>query len=320
MRTHAIEPTLETLHGHFSRELPPVLTIRSGDRVRFRTLDVAWGAFEIRDPFAEAPKFPGRDLERDPGHAICGPIAIEGAKKGAALEVRIVELRPGAWGWTSAGGRSTEWHDRLGVATLPSHFLRFALDPDAGTGRTRDGLVVKLRPFLGILGMPPDEPGRHSTVPPRACGGNIDCRELVEGSTLFLPIPVDGALFSAGDGHALQGDGEVAGPALECPMERAVLEFRLRPELRLERPRAETPAGWITFGFDRDLNEATRIALSDMLDLLVELAGGDRALATAYASLLVSLRVTQIVNGVRGVHAILPREALAAIRARGRDG
>jgi acetamidase/formamidase len=318
MRTHVLEPTLQTLHGHFSRELPPALTIRSGDRVRFRTLDVNWGAFANPDPF-EAPRpFPGRDLERDPGHAMCGPVTIEGARAGTTLEVRVIELRTGTWGWTAAGGRSTEWHDKLGLAALPAHLLRFALDPDAGTGRTRDGLTVALRPFLGIVGMPPDEPGRHSTVPPRACGGNIDCRELVEGSTLFLPIPVDGARFSAGDGHALQGDGEVAGPALECPMERAVLEFHLRPEMRLVRPRASTPAGWITFGFDADLNEATRVALSDMLDLVVELSGGDRALATAYASLLVSLRVTQIVNGVKGVHAILPHAALEAIRTRGR--
>ena len=315
MRTHEIEPTLATLHGHFSRELPPVLTIQPGDRVRFRTLDVGWGAFENPDPFGEAPRLPGRDLERDPGHAICGPVAIEGAKQGMALEVRVVELRTGTWGWTAAGGRSTEWHDRLGLATLPAHFLRFALDPDAGTARTRDGLELPLQPFLGIMGMPPDEPGRHSTVPPRPCGGNLDCRELVAGSTLWLPIPVDGALFSAGDGHALQGDGEVAGPALECPMERAVLEFHLRPDLRLSRPRAHTPAGWVTFGFDRDLEVATRDALSDMLDLVVEHAGHDRAWAMAVASLLVSLRVTQIVNGVRGVHAVLAHDALVALRA-----
>lgn len=316
MRTHVLEPTPRTLHGHFSRELPPVLTIAPGDRVRFRTLDVAWGRFDNPDPFAAAPPFPGRDPERDPGHALCGPVAITGARAGMTLEVRILELRTGAWGWTAAGGIGTEWHRRLGLVDLPAHFLRFALDPDAGTGRTRDGLAVRLRPFLGILGMPPDEPGRHSTVPPRACGGNIDCRELVAGSVLWLPIAVDGALFSAGDGHALQGDGEVAGPALECPMERAELELHLRPELRLARPRAHTPAGWITFGFDADLNEATRVALSDMLDLIVELAGGDRARAMALSSLFVSLRVTQIVNGVRGVHALLPHDALAAIRAR----
>jgi acetamidase/formamidase len=174
-----------------------------------------------------------------------------------------------------------------------------------------------MRPFLGIMGMPPGEPGRHSTTPPRACGGNIDCKELVVGSSLYLPIPVDGALFSTGDAHALQGDGEVAGPALECPMERAELEFVLHPDLHLARPRAHTPAGWVTFGFDADLDEAMAVALSDMLDLLVELGGGDRKQAMALASLLVDLRVTQVVNGVRGVHAIVSHDALAGLVPRG---
>ena len=311
-RVHAIEPSLATLHGHFSRELPPVLTIAPGDRVRFRTLDVAWGAFENPDPFSPAPPFPGRDAERDPGHAMCGPVRIAGARAGMTLEVRIHELRTGRWGWTAAGGAPTPLNRRLGLAEQERVRIHWALDPDAGLARNRAGETLPIRPFLGILGMPPDEPGRHPTSPPRTCGGNIDCKELVTGSRLFLPIAVDGALFSTGDGHALQGDGEVAGPALECPMERAELEFVLHPELRLARPRAHTPAGWITFGFDPDLDEAMAIALSDMLDLIVEQRGGDRREAIALASLVVDLRVTQVVNGVRGVHAVLADGALPA--------
>jgi acetamidase/formamidase len=136
----------------------------------------------------------------------------------------------------------------------------------------------------------------------------------VQGSTLYLPIPVDGALFSAGDGHAVQGDGEVAGPALECPMQAAELEFHLRPELKLARPRAHTPRGWITFGFHDSLDEATALALSDMLDLLDERLGCGRREALALASLVVDLHVTQIVNGVRGVHAMVADEALARLR------
>ena len=272
MTLHTLEPTLATLHGHFSRELPPVLRIASGDRVRFRTLDVRWGTFEHPDPFAPAPPWPDRDLERDPGHAMCGPVWIEGAHAGMTLEVRVIELRTGTLGLVGAG-------------RLPTRPMRPELDGSAAAcgalgARSRRRLARNargdrvVRPFLGIMGMPPDEPGRHSTTPPRACGGNIDCKELVAGSTLFLPIPVDGALFSAGDGHAIQGDGEVAGPALECPMERAELEFHVRPELKLARPRAHTPPGWITFGFHDNLDEATAIALSDMLDLLDELRGG----------------------------------------------
>jgi acetamidase/formamidase len=316
MITHTLEPSTATLHGHFSRELPPVLRIASGDRVRFRTLDVNWGCFENPDPFAPAPLWPHRDLERDPGHAICGPVWIDGARAGATLEVRVLEVRTGSWGWSAAGGPPTPTNTRLGVDGEPRHWVGWALDPDTGIARNARGERVRMRPFLGILGMPPDEPGRHSTVPPRACGGNIDCRELVPGSRLFLPIPVDGALFSAGDGHAVQGDGEVAGPALECPMERAELEFVVHPGLHLQRPRAHTPAGWITFGFDAGLDEAMAVALSDMLDLLVELRGGDRRQAMAMASLIVNLHVTQVVNGVRGVHAIVPHAALAELDAR----
>jgi acetamidase/formamidase len=316
MTTHVLEPSAATLHGHFSRELAPVLRIRSGDRVRFRTLDVAWGMPENPDPFAPPTPWPGRDLERDPGHALCGPVWIEGARPGMTLEVRIVELRTGSWGWVSAGGPASETNVRLGLAGGERHVIGWGLDPASGFARDRAGRRVRMRPFLGILGMPPDEPGRHPTSPPRACGGNIDCKELVPGSRLYLPIAVDGALFSTGDGHAVQGDGEVAGPALECPMELAELEFVLHPELALDRPRANTPAGWITFGFDRDLDEAMAVALSDMLDLIVELRGGDRRGAMALASLLVDLHVTQIVNGVRGVHALLAHEKLADLDLR----
>lgn len=314
MTLHLLEPTLATLHGHFSRELPPVLTIAPGDRVRFKTLDVRWGRLEHDDPFVAAEPFPGRDLERDPGHAICGPVWIEGACAGMALEVRVISLRVGGWGWTSAGGHPSPWNTKLGLDGPPSVPVRWALDPDTGIGRDAKGRTVELRPFLGVMGMPPDAPGRHPTSPPRACGGNIDCKELVQGSTLYLPIPVDGALFSAGDGHAVQGDGEVAGPALECPMQAAELEFHLRPELKLARPRAHTPRGWITFGFHDSLDEATALALSDMLDLLDERLGCGRREALALASLVVDLHVTQIVNGVRGVHAMVADEALARLR------
>jgi acetamidase/formamidase len=138
----------------------------------------------------------------------------------------------------------------------------------------------------------------------------MDCKELVAGSTLYLPIPVPGALFSVGDGHAAQGDGEVCGVAIECPMELVDLTFRLRDDVRLTTPRANTPVGWITLGFDEDLNEATVLALIAMLDLMTELYGLSRPDALALASLVVDFRITQVVNGVRGVHALLPHGAI----------
>src|SRR6185436_12701828 len=150
---------------------------------------------------------------------------------------------------------------------------------------------------------------RHSTVPPRYTGGNLDCKELTPGSTLYLPIAVPGGLFSVGDGHAVQGDGEVCVTAIECPMEHVQLTFQLLPEMRLKSPRAHTPSAWLTFGLHEDLNEATYLALEAMLDLMTELHQLGRQQALALASLTVDLRITQIVNGVRGVHAVLPHNS-----------
>ena len=169
---------------------------------------------------------------------------------------------------------------------------------------------MTLRPFLGVLGMPPAEAGVHPTSPPRTSGGNIDCTELVAGTTLYLPIPVDGALFSAGDGHAAQGDGEVSQLAIECPVERAELTLSARDDLPLEWPAARTDEAWITFGFDEDLDEAAAIAIDGMLELMAREHGLERRDALALASVAVDLRVTQLVNGARGVHAMLRHDAI----------
>jgi acetamidase/formamidase len=163
---------------------------------------------------------------------------------------------------------------------------------------------------MGVMGMPPADPGLHPTPPPRVTGGNIDCKELVAGSSLFLPIAVPGALFSVGDGHAAQGDGEVCQTAIECPFERVELSFMLHRGLRLRTPRALTPGGWISFGFHTDLDEAMFIATDTMLDLMGELLGLDRHTALALASVAVDFRVTQVVNGTKGVHAVLPHGSI----------
>lgn len=308
--SYTIEPERRTLHGPFSRERPPILEIASGDTVRFRTLDAGWGLEPQREDGQPRRQFEPRGPERDRGHALCGPVAIRGAEPGMTLEIRIDDLRVGAWGWTAAGGWASEVNERLGVVEQ-GIVHRWTLDPDSLTGRNQHGQTVKLRPFLGVIGMPPDEPGFHPTAPPRTCGGNIDCKELIAGSSLYLPVPVQGGLVSVGDGHALQADGEVSTTAIECPMEQADLTFMLHTDLPITTPRANTPSGWITFGFDRDLNEATMVALDAMLGLMAERYGLRRLDALALASLLVDLRVTQIVNGVRGVHAILPHGAIA---------
>lgn len=310
MATYTIEPERRTLHGSFSREFSPILTIDSGDTVRYRTLDAGWGLEPLVSLDLPRWTFMPRDDQSDDGHALCGPVAVRGAQPGMTLEVQINDIRPGTFGLTIAGPRERDNEDnrRLGIehATL----LRWTLDADTMIGRNQYGHTLTLRPFMGVMGMPPGEPGIHSTIPPRFCGGNMDCKELVAGSTLYLPIPVPGALFSVGDGHALQGDGEVCGVAIECPMELVDLTFRLRDDVRLATPRANTPAGWVTLGFHEDLNEAAVIALIAMLDLLEEQYSLPRPDALAMASLVVDFRVTQFVNGVRGVHALLPHGAI----------
>jgi acetamidase/formamidase len=223
------------------------------------------------------------------------------------LEVRIDEIVPGPFGVTVAGGWSNPTNDRLGIgAGTPQFMLSWDLDAESMTGRDQLGHVLALRPFMGVMGMPPAEPGVHPTAPPRATGGNLDCKELVAGSTLYLPVEVPGGLFSTGDGHALQGDGEVSTTAIECPMERVRLSFGLRTDMKIDTPHANTPAGWVTMGVHENLQDATMMALSAMLDLMMAQLKVERLEALALASLVVDLRVTQIVNGVRGVHAVWP--------------
>ena len=301
--THELPLERRNLHGHFSRELAPVLTVDPGDSVAFSALNSGWRLEPDRELFDD------RDPELDAGHALCGPVEVRGARAGGTLAVHVDELRVGPWGVTFGGGFSTPLNERLGVADGETRILQWTLEADAGTGRDQVGREVDLRPFLGVIGMPPPEPGTHPTAPPRRWGGNIDCSELVEGTTLYLPIPVDGALLSFGDGHARQGDGEVSQLAIEAPMERAQLTLSLA-DLELEYPIARIDGAWLTFGFDEDLDEAAALAIEGMLDLMRRDHGLERRDALALASVVVDLRVTQLVNGARGVHAILRDDAL----------
>lgn len=313
MTLHHINPTKETLHGTFSRDLAPILTIDSGDTVRFRTLDANW-YIEPRTStrYEEAPATFSPLPVHHNGHALCGPIAIRGAMPGMTLAVRVDALRVGSWGYTAVGGWPHVVNQRLGLMNEGTYLL-WELDADKLLGRNQHGHTVALQPFMGVMGMPPAQSGWHSTVPPRVTGGNLDCKALGVGSTLYLPIAVKGGLFSTGDGHARQGDGESCVMAIECPMESADLTLTLHPDLHITTPRAHTPHGWITFGLHPDLNEATMIALEAMVDLMQELYELTRHQAAGLASVVVDLHITQIVNGVRGVHAILPHSAIGGL-------
>jgi acetamidase/formamidase len=281
---HELPLERRTLHGHFSRDLDPVLTIDAGDSVRIDVPNAGWHV-------ASGASFEPRDDELDAGHALAGPIEVRGARAGGTLAVRIDDVEAGPWGIT---------------LSEPPHELRWELAD--GVARTGSRSVA-LAPFLGVMGMPPPEPGVHSTTPPRRWGGNIDCKELVAGTTLFLPIPVDGALFSAGDGHGAQGDGEVSGTAIECPA-RAQLTLDVRDDLVLEWPIARTRDAWLTFGFDENLGRATRIALDGMLALMERELSFTCNEAFLFASVVVDLRITQLVNEAVGVHAVLRHDAI----------
>ena len=284
---HELPLERRTVHGHFSRDLPPVLSVDPGDSVAFRSLNAGWRWETDRE------YFDAKDPELDAGHALNGPFEVRGAKAGQTLVVAIDEVTPGGWGVTFGDGTPYGWTLRDGRAT------------------DERGTTVALAPFLGVIGMPPPEPGIHSTAPPRRWGGNIDCKLLVAGTTLYLPVPVDGALLSAGDGHGAQGDGEVSGTAIECPLERAQLTLDLRDDLDLRMPVARTADAWVAFGFDEDLDTASELAVETMLDLMERELGIDRGRALAYASVVVDLHVTQVVNGSKGVHAVLLDAALS---------
>ena len=286
---HTIPLERRTVHGHFSAALPPVVTIDPGDTVRFQALDALWG-WEAKGEW-----FDDLDPELDDGHPLTGPIAVRGVAAGDTLVVRTDRLVPRAWGITLAGNDTA---------------VRWQLDNDSGIATADSGQTVRMSPFLGVIGMPPPQPGVHSTIPPRRFGGNIDCRELTVGSVLYLPVGVDGALLSAGDAHAAQGDGEVSGTAIECPLELAELTIDVRRDLDLRMPVARSGDRWIALGFDEDLDRAAELALETMLDLMERELGLERDRALALASVAVDLRVTQIVNQVKGVHAVLADGAL----------
>jgi acetamidase/formamidase len=305
VRRHSLLPTPGTVTDVFDPGKPPVLTIDPGDTVVTGSLDASGYLTRQRYPGDNRPRM----LSADRGHCLTGPIAVTGAQPGDVLSVRFTSLRPADWGWTVAGARETRLTRRLGISGPPS-WLLWEIDDDDGQAYSDRGHAVPIAPFLGVVGMPPAEPGEHSTRPPRALGGgNIDCRDLVAGSTLYLPVTVPGARLCLGDGHAAQGDGEVGGTAIECAMTTEVV-VGLEPGPPVPGIHAETPAGRITFGFSEDLNQAMGDALDTMLTWMQGLYGLARTEALALAGPTLDLRITQVANDVWGVHALLPARAL----------
>lgn len=305
-------PTPENVAwGYFWSEAEPVLRVKSGDIVTLRSLITSspdrlerLGAEPeeveqyLRDVFEQVPR-----EDRGPGgHILTGPIFVEGAEPGDVLEVRILSVDlPISYGYNARSGFLREEFRRAG-----SRLVR--MDLERMVALYAEGIEVPLHPFFGCMGVsPPPEAGRWSSVPPWIHGGNLDNKRLVAGTTLFLPVHVPGALFEAGDGHAVQGDGEVSQTALETSLQG---EFQLivRKDMTLEWPRAETPTHYITMGTDEDLVVATQTALRQMIDFLVEKTGLERADAYGLCSLAVDMHITQLVDQKVGVHAMCPKE------------
>jgi acetamidase/formamidase len=311
-RVHDLTLAPEHVHwGYYDARLEPVLRVAPGDRVRVETM-VAGGLQRLRlagareDEIPESLKLVERTItERGPGaHPLTGPIFIETAEPGDTLEVRILAiefLHPFGVNAFSPGGGVLP--DDFPYAQL--RLLRWR--PGADRVEFARGVTLPIAPFFGSIGVaPPPLVGRISSRPPGWHGGNLDNKDLVAGSTLYLPVHVAGALLSIGDGHALQGDGEVTGTALETSL-RGTFELRVRKGERLRWPRAETPASYIAMGLHEDLDEAARLATREMVDFLVGEKRLSRDEAYMLCSLAADLHVTQAVDATKGVHVTIAK-------------
>jgi acetamidase/formamidase len=310
--THELRLTPEHVHwGYYDAKIAPVLRVASGDRVRVETM-VAGGLQRLRLAGATEAEIPEslklveqRVTERGPGvHPMTGPISIDGAQPGDTLEVRIVAIEYlhnfGVNAFSPGGGVLP---DDFPYASLK--MFRWA----AGADRVEfgPGITLPLAPFFGSIGVaPPPLVGRISSRPPGWHGGNLDNKDLIAGTILYLPVHVPGALLSIGDGHARQGDGEVTGTALETSL-RGTVELRVLKGQKLRWPRAETPTHFIAMGLNEDLDEATRLAVREMVDFLVAEKKMSRDDAYMLCSLAADLHVTQAVDATKGVHASLAK-------------
>jgi acetamidase/formamidase len=296
--------------GYYSASAKPVLTIHSGDTVRIETVSGSPARLEssgvpanqvpdaLRAIYKEVTdKGPG-------GHILTGPVYIEGAEPGDVLELRIQKIELTApFAYNSF---------RPGSGFLPDDFPSsrtkiIPLDRTRMMGHFSDSVEIPLRPFFGSMGVaPPEANGRINSAPPWIHAGNLDNRELVEGTTLYIPVHAKGALFEVGDGHAGQGNGEVDITAMETEL-TGTFQFVVRKDMHLNWPRAETPTHYITMGLHEDLNEATKLAVRETIEFLATEKHMSREDAYMLSSVAVDFCITELVDGNKGVHAMIPK-------------
>jgi acetamidase/formamidase len=315
-KVHKLELTPQTVAwGWYDAEGKPVLTIKSGDEIDVRTASTCNPTSLVRAGLDSAELDQGMQriyaARRDSvirsgpgGHILTGPVYVEGADSGDVLEVRIRKIdlvMP--YACNSFGGRG---------GFLPEDFpqgktkiIRF--DTTRMIGKFADGIEIPLRPFFGSMGVaPPRSMGRVNSAPPGIHAGNLDNKELVAGTILYIPVHTKGALFEIGDGHAAQGDGEVDITALETSL-RGHLQLIVRKDMKLAWPRGETPTHYIAMGIDRDLTQATKIAVREAIALLQSVKGMSRDDAYMLVSTGCDVRVTQLVDQTLGVHVMIPK-------------
>ena len=309
---HHLEPTPQNVAwGYYDAAAAPVLRVASGDTVEVHTLITSSPARleaagvpaaqveqALRDVYAQV-------TNRGPGgHILNGPIYVEGAEPGDVLEVRILAARlavPYAYnGFRPGAGFLPDDYPYARMKIIP-------LDEGRMVARFAPGIEIPLHPFFGSMGVaPPEASGRVSSAPPWMHAGNLDNKELVAGTTLFIPVFARGALFEVGDGHAGQGNGEVDITALETSLV-GTFQLIVRKDMHLLWPRAETPTHVITMGLSEDLNEATRLAIRQMIDYLVSERHLSRDDAYMLVSVAADVDITELVDGNKGVHVMLPK-------------
>jgi acetamidase/formamidase len=312
---YQLKATPETVAvGYYWSEAKPVLKIKSGDTVVMET--VSGSASRLAElgvpndqipPALEAIRKEAKD--RGPGgHILTGPVYIEGAEPGDVLEVRIQKLELTV-PWALNSFRAT-------AGFLPEDFpysrsKLIKLDRKRMMGIFGEGIEVPLRPFFGSMGVaPPPAAGKFNSAPPWIHAGNLDNREFVAGTTLYIPVHVRGALFEAGDGHAGQGDGEVDITAMETPI-TGTFQFVVRKDMHLTWPRGETPTHYIVMGTDEELVIATKTAVREMIDFLVKEAGLSKDDAYMLSSIAADFHITQLVDGKKGVHGMISKTIIA---------
>lgn len=314
---HRLEATPSTVaYGWYDAAATPVLRVASGDIIDVDTLltntpeglkragvpddQIQESLKQITDAFPRGPQ----DTKRGPGgHILTGPVYVDGAEPGDALEVKIVSIDLAIpYGYNGCSGFLPD-----NCVSGPGRTKIIQLDRQHMTATFAPGIVIPLHPFFGSMGDAPDPSlGRVSSNPPGQHAGNLDNKALVAGTTLYIPVHAPGALFEVGDGHAAQGDGEVDQTAIETSL-RGRLQLIVRKDMKLTWPRAETPTDYITMGTDKDLTQATKTAIQEMVDFLVQTKGLDKMAAYQLTSLAGDVAITQLVDGNVGVHVKMPK-------------